>query len=88
MYRLSYVVFPFTRLRNASLVFGTEVPRAGKRFCFRKVEYPPSNVFNFMPPGSLLLVKMKLLLLVLVFRRAGLAVSRMCMSFVVARLQP
>lgn len=87
MYRLSYVVFPFTRLHNASLVFGIEVPRAGKRFCFRKVEYPPSNVFNFMPPGFLL-VKIKLLLVVLVFRRAGLAVSRMCMSFVVARLQP
>lgn len=79
MYRLSYFVFPFTRLRNASLVFGTEVPRAGKRFCFRKVEYPPSNVFNVLPAGSLL-VKMKALLLVSVFRRAGFAVSRMCMS--------
>lgn len=79
MYRLSYVVFPFTRLRNASLVFGTEVPRAGKRFCFRKVEYPPSNVFNSLPPGSLL-VKMKPVLLVLVFCRAGLAMARMRMS--------
>ena len=39
--------FVFTRLRNASLVFGTQVSRAGKRVCFRKVEYPPPNVFKF-----------------------------------------
>lgn len=30
-----------------------EISRAGKRVCFRKVEYPPPNVFEFYA-GSLL----------------------------------
>ena len=65
LYRLSHFVFHFTRLRNASLVFGAQVSRAGKRVCFRKVEYPPPNVLKFMPSSSLL-AKMKPFLLVLV----------------------